>query len=252
MSIAEKLQIIAENEEKVYNAGYEKGKAEGGDTETAYNNGFENGKQAEYDRFWDSYQQNGKKVNYECAFGGDGWNDETFKPKYDIQPTDAYMMFRSTGITDLTNLNVDLDFSKATNMQYMFQWANTRIIGTFNATSVNNLGSTFYYAIGLQTIEKLVLRENGSNTFTDTFASASKLANITIEGTIGNNFDIHYSPLTKESITSIINALSVDVTGKTVTFSKTAVQNAFGTDYDSSTEWTTLKNSKSNWTITLS
>lgn len=30
MSIAEKLQIIAENEQKVYNAGYEKGKSEGG------------------------------------------------------------------------------------------------------------------------------------------------------------------------------------------------------------------------------
>ena len=252
MSIAEKLQIIAENEEKVYNAGYEKGKAEGGDTETAYNNGFENGKQAEYDRFWDSYQQNGKRVLYTNAFGGAGWNDETFKPKYDMQPTDAYMMFRGTGITDLTNLNVDLDFSKATNMQYMFQWADTRIIGILNAISVNNLNSTFYYAVGLQTIEKLVLREDGSNIFTGTFDLASKLANITIEGVIGNNFDIHWSPLTKESITSIINALSPTVSGKTITFSKTAVQNAFGTDYDSSTEWTTLKNSKSNWTITLS
>ena len=31
MSIAEKLQTIAENQQNVYNAGYEKGKAEGGD-----------------------------------------------------------------------------------------------------------------------------------------------------------------------------------------------------------------------------
>ena len=30
MTTAEKLQQIAENEQKVYNAGYEKGKAEGG------------------------------------------------------------------------------------------------------------------------------------------------------------------------------------------------------------------------------
>ena len=33
MSIAEKLTLIAENEQKVYNAGYEKGKAEGGDND---------------------------------------------------------------------------------------------------------------------------------------------------------------------------------------------------------------------------
>ena len=33
MSIAEKLQAIAENEQRVFDAGYEQGKAEGGDTE---------------------------------------------------------------------------------------------------------------------------------------------------------------------------------------------------------------------------
>ena len=32
MSIADKLTRIAENEQRVYNAGYEKGKAEGGDS----------------------------------------------------------------------------------------------------------------------------------------------------------------------------------------------------------------------------
>ena len=33
MSIAEKLQIVAENEQKVFDAGYEKGKAEGSSEE---------------------------------------------------------------------------------------------------------------------------------------------------------------------------------------------------------------------------
>lgn len=36
MSIAEKLQTIAENEQKVYNAGYEKGKSEGGEKPTLF------------------------------------------------------------------------------------------------------------------------------------------------------------------------------------------------------------------------
>ena len=36
MSIAEKLQTIAENEQKVFDAGYEKGKAESGVDYTKY------------------------------------------------------------------------------------------------------------------------------------------------------------------------------------------------------------------------
>ena len=52
--------------------------------------------------------------------------------------------------------------------------------------------------------------------------------------------------------TSIINALSTETTGTILSLNKSAVQKAFGTtNLDSSTEWTTLKNLKSNWTITL-
>lgn len=41
MSIAEKLQTIVENEQRVYEAGK--------------NKGIEEGKKLEYDRFWDEY-----------------------------------------------------------------------------------------------------------------------------------------------------------------------------------------------------
>lgn len=51
MNISEKLAIIAENEQKVYDAGYEKGKAEGGDTEAA----FEEGQLAWRDMFWEAF-----------------------------------------------------------------------------------------------------------------------------------------------------------------------------------------------------
>ena len=43
MDIAEKLAQIAENQQKVYDAGYEKGKTEGGNSEESYNEGFEAG-----------------------------------------------------------------------------------------------------------------------------------------------------------------------------------------------------------------
>ena len=52
--------IIAENQQRVYDAG----------------------KQSEYDRFWDSFQQNGTRANYSFAFAGVAWTDETLQPKY--------------------------------------------------------------------------------------------------------------------------------------------------------------------------
>lgn len=62
MSIAEKLLTVAENEQKVYEAG----------------------KQAEYDRFWDDFQKNGTRTNYWYGFSGYGWTQETLNPKYKI------------------------------------------------------------------------------------------------------------------------------------------------------------------------
>ena len=48
MSIAEKLQTVADNQQKVYDAGFAAGQAAGGDTDAAYNEGYDAGKQAEY------------------------------------------------------------------------------------------------------------------------------------------------------------------------------------------------------------
>ena len=61
-------------------------------------------------------------------------------------------------------------------------------------------------------------------------------------------FDVYglCTKLTKASLTSIINGLSPDVTGQTVTISQTAVNNAFTTE-----EWDALVATKTNWTIAL-
>lgn len=100
MSIAEKLTTIAENEPKVYWAGYIDGDAEG--YQYGYQDGSEQGlqigytagkedgyaagQQAEYDRFWDAFQQNGNRTSYGYAFCGASWTKETFNPKYKITP----------------------------------------------------------------------------------------------------------------------------------------------------------------------
>ena len=45
------------------------------------------GKQAQYDEFWDDFQQNGEQRKYMRAFQGSCWTDKTFNPKYDIIST---------------------------------------------------------------------------------------------------------------------------------------------------------------------
>ena len=115
---------------------------------------------------------------------------------------------------------------------------------------------TFAQCTKLHTIEKLVLSEKVYPL--SSFVNCYELENLTIEGIIGqNDFNVQWSTkLSKESIISIINALSVTTSGLTVTLSKTAVNNAFETakgnaDGSTSEEWAALIATKQNWTISL-
>jgi hypothetical protein len=111
ISLADKLsimtqnqQIIAENQEKVYNAGYEKGKAEGGDNY--------------YDTFWDAYQNNGARTNYKYAFYGSGWENANYNPKYPLTGiTVGASMFTGSRMTKITT---PLDLSACTDCSFMF------------------------------------------------------------------------------------------------------------------------------------
>lgn len=204
MSIAEKLTTIAANEKKVYDAG----------------------KKAEYDAFWDSYQENGNRSNYSNAFAGKGWTADTFKPKHDIKPTgsSANMFYASSLkgslVEILTNAGVEMDLSKSTNITALFGSAtlitHTGVIDTTSSATINN---TFNYMPALVELE-LVLKDDGSQTFTQAFSYNSNLEKIIIRGKIGQNgFDVHWSTkLTHESLMSIINALyDYKDSGKTYT-----------------------------------
>jgi hypothetical protein len=62
--------------------------------------------------------------------------------------------------------------------------------------------------------------------------------------------------LTRASIESIVNALSTTTSGKTVTFSRAAVNKAYETseganDGADSPEWYSLIDTRSNWTFNL-
>lgn len=220
---------------------------------------FEAGKKAEYDEFWDAFQAKGTLTNYNFAFSGKGWNEKNFFPRYDMRPTLATYMFRDMHNTKwsewdlvehLEKLGVELDFSGCTDMSFTFHWAiSFSRLGIIDISKATSTTLAFGNCTKLHTIEKLITSE--TVVYTQMFTGDTKLVNITVEGTIAKNgFDT--SPcvaLSRASIISIINALSTNTSGLTVTLSKTAVETAFGSV--ESAEWQSLIAPKSNWTISL-
>lgn len=211
--------------------------------------GIELGQQEEYDRFWDSYQSNGEKTAYNYAFSYAHWSDETYKPKYTPKPVNASYMFTNTKITDT---KIDVDFSQATNISYCFVGAYyVKSIGVIDTRAAkNNITQMLAYCRQLQTIDKLILLDDGSQTFSNVFLECNSLKNIVIEGVIGNSINFQYSPLTAQSLVSVVEHLSDTASGKTATFKQSAIDNAdwSTTAYSS---WDELVATKPNWALAL-
>ena len=222
---------------EVYDSGYIEG----------FDIGEALGKEEEYDKFWDAYQDGGNRTEYRQAFAGYGWKAEIFKPKHDMYVTYGYMMFMNSQISiDLPDtLGIILDFANSTNLQYTFNTTKFTRIGVVDGRKAGQFADTFGYSYYIQTIDKIICDEN--TTFTSNcFNSCRALTNIEFEGVIGSTINFQWCPLTKASITNVINALSSSVTGKTVTFKKSAKEAAFTAE-----EWATLIATKSNWTFSL-
>jgi hypothetical protein len=234
MSIADKLTIIAENEQKVFDAGYEKGKAEGGggDVDAA----FEEGRQAEKKEFWNNIQDYGKRTNHHSAFLGNGCWINVFYPIHDIKPTNLQQCFSLWGDTatenGVTTINlkqrlidcgVVLDTSNCTRFTDCFYFAvgithlpKIDMSKTEHTTYGNRV---FAYMRGLESIDELVLPTNSTVAPSHWFDDCKKLVDLKLTGTIfSNGFDIHWSTkLSKASILSILNACNIDVTSSPVT-----------------------------------
>jgi hypothetical protein len=227
VTIADKLIRAREDFDRVYEAGYEKGSAEGGGG--SYDQGFDDGKQEEYDAFWDALQDNGDRTNYGYAFVQ--WANENFKPKYDINAADLQYAFRYSTITDLAEIlkrqGVKLDVSNATNLAGVFFYADGITTCPTIDVSKNLIKdfTVFTHAHAMKTIEKIILPTGKAMTFSNAFHTCTALENVVFEGDImANGLSFQWSPkLSKDSITSVVNALSPNTSGLTVTFSKTAV-----------------------------
>ncbi len=200
--------------------------ATGGNYDKGVTDGIEAGKQAAYDAFWDSLQQNGNRVSYQSAFGS-GWNDENFKPKYDLKPNNANTMFEYSEIVDLKGAleraGVTLDFSGVTNnrLVQMFQGSLIQNVGIVDVTGCAGLASPLGYLFmggsRLVNIEKWVMTDDGTQKFneTNTFQGCTRLEEIRLEGLLGCSLSFKdCAVLSNASVQSIIDHLK-DLTGAT-------------------------------------
>lgn len=190
---------------------------------------YEAGKQAEYDKFWDNFQDYGNRKYYNRYPFSDGWNDNNFNPKYVIVPytgSAASNMFQ--GNTKITHIYAKhFDFSQAISLsqtENSLGW-NSIFRDCTKLEVIEDVGfiparyyATFNNSQSLRTIEKIRVSEE--TTYYATFANCFSLENIGIEGVIGQNFDISPCPLTVESLKDIINCLK-DYTGISGTWTVT-------------------------------
>ena len=148
---------------------------------------FEQGKKTEYDRFWDTLQENGNRTSYECAFSANAfsWNDKTYNPKYPIvcgsdTTATANKTFYSIPLTD------------------------TKVPITIEGTRFDN---TFAYSVYLKRIPSLTL--NNLVRIQNPFQNCRALEELNVYGTIDvNGLNLSYSPLlTKASLLTVINVL---------------------------------------------
>lgn len=195
---------------------------------------YEKGKSDEYDRFWDTFQDNGNRTFYKQSFHEKYWTAENFKPKYGGTVTNAYQMFYSADnlpITDLTqpigNASEPFDFSECTSYDY---WISNSNIIKVPKIDLSKAKSGAYYlfvdAKKLETVTELAfpdtpLSYSGGPT-RNAFNNCYSLKNMNVTGTICNTgFDLHWSTLlTTESLLSILTALSKDsavATGLSIT-----------------------------------
>lgn len=226
-TISEKLVEIAENEQKVYEAGHDAGYTEGLN-KGGYADGFEEGKKAEYDAFWDALQEGGERIDYGMAFCGSGWTDVNYKPKYPLKPQNANYMFRGGKMTDVG----EVDFKTNKNYNYFGMCrdcTNLKKFDNYVYTTLNswliNIGEIFYKCESLKSIKGIEAKEELA--YDNGFVNCYELEDISFDGTIGQNINFQWSTkLSGQSIKNIIEHLSDTASGKTLTLSRTAVDNA--------------------------
>ena len=187
---------------------------------TKVNNVYDAGRKAEYDAFWDAFQNYGNRTDYINAFARSGWTEANFRPKYNILGTTFSGCFAETKAEidlqkRLEEQGISLDTSLATNVDSMFNGSKFTRIGRIDLRNC----TTVRYAFAAMTlcciIDLIILKDDGSQDLSTSFMSTNSLLELRFEGTIGKNTNLQWSSnLSHDSLMSIINCLQ-DKSGDT-------------------------------------
>lgn len=184
-----------------------------------YNDGFEKGKDAEWDEFWEEFQNGGTRQRYEYAFYM--FTPSLFKPKYKKficrAQAQLFRYFGYYGVDaahDFVEMGIELDFSNSASGDFSFIFATgggIKRLGTIDLTKATTLTYAFagpYAAHNdrLQQIDKLICAENNAWE-KNSFANATALSHIGFEGVVARSLYLQECPLDVESMKAAILCL---------------------------------------------
>ena len=186
--------------------------------------------------FWDWVQDSGKRTYYEFAFYR--WNMEYIRPKYKAILTNrGHRMFTNNPSLKIVEKKY-FDLSGVTTVNtagststYSEMFKNCPLLETIEDINMPAAGyyHTFHTCASLKTIE--AFRVNKDCVFNNVFNGCTSLEEISIiDGKIGQDgLNLSWSPLNKDTLLRIVNALDAVTSQKTITLRQSAVDNAFKT-----------------------
>lgn len=239
MSIASEITRILNAKADIKSAIEEKGVAVGDDSIDTYaekiseissddGGSYEQGKRAAQEEFWEDFLSNrdSRKAANDGSYMFAFWNEAVFYPTQDIKLRNASRAFYAFNynvaepvdlIARFKECGVELDTKNLTTCEYMFGNARVLTVPTIDLRTRVAQSAMFNNATLLKVIEKLILREDGNNTFTTNMFNCKALEEVRFEGVFGNDISFQYCPLlSKESLLSILAALK-DYSGTTTT-----------------------------------
>lgn len=174
------------------------------------------GKKTSYDEFWDNLQNYGKLSCYDEKFRE--WAGEYCRPKYKVIPTvygttifGCMRLMYSSNVRivekeyfDLSQIGLPTGSSSAGWRQTFQKCTKLEIVEDIGMQPACYYFA-FYGCTKLHTIEVLRFAEDTKHD--NGFVKCTSLSNITIEGTIGQNLSFASSPLSVDSIKSVITHL---------------------------------------------
>ena len=230
MTLAEKLNKVYENVDKVYEAG----KSQGGD----------------FTEWWTDFVSACETAGtWEQSLGGAGMTDKTFNPPIDIIPTvSANSMFYKSGIEDLKGvidaLGISFDLSKATSANSTFSNAKVTRLPKIDLRNSSNVSNTFNNCKNLVSIDEFSV----SRAVTNSFTACTSLKEIRIGDYLVASFNISDCvSLSAESIDDIINHLGGTATS-TLTLPSVA-PTTYDAVYGAGSFEARVNARPSNWTI---